>query len=84
MLEGFCESRLAVYPLTTEYQMLMQTSFKEVSNTSVFTFNEVVECMDFDRVKSRLIICSITGKFKTFTGGAYCLLILSFLELISN
>lgn len=41
--------------------------FKELSNLPVFAFNEVVECIDFDRTKSRLVVCSITGKFKAFT-----------------
>jgi len=45
----------------------MKTSFKELSKTPVFTFNEVVECIDFDRSKSRLIVCSVAGKFKAFT-----------------
>ena len=38
-----------------------------LSNLPVFAFNEVIECIDFDRSKSRLVICSITGKFKAFT-----------------
>jgi len=45
----------------------MKASFKELSKTPVFTFNEVVECIDFDRSRSRLIVCSVAGKFKAFT-----------------
>jgi hypothetical protein len=64
----------------------MQSTFKELSNLPVFAFNEVIECIDVDRIKSRLVICSITGKFKAFTvekNGDYLLqFFLGFLEFI--
>ncbi len=39
----------------------------EVSHTSVFSYNEPVEAMDYDQSKCRLVVTSHLGRTKMFS-----------------
>jgi WD40 repeat protein len=44
-----------------------QETFRELSNTTAFSFNDSVESVDYDRNKSRLVVSSHNGKIKMFS-----------------
>lgn len=41
-------------------------TFREVSITIAFGFNDTVECIDYDTNKSRLVACSHSGKINMY------------------
>lgn len=43
-----------------------QNQFKELSSTAVLPFNEPVEAIDYDVIKSRLVLSSHGGQIKLF------------------